>query len=159
MTPVPPEEAHRWLHQLVGEWNYESAADGACSGTERVRKVGELWVVGESEMQMTGGETSYAIITIGYDPKRKRFVGSWIGSTMAHLWTYDGELDSVGRKLSLFAEGPSVDEQGNFSPTKTSNYCDAIEIQDKDRRIFTGSIQGPDGSWTTMMTMHYRRKQ
>jgi hypothetical protein len=157
MTAPQPEEAHRWLHQLVGDWTFESADAGGHAGTERVRKLGELWVVGESEMRLPEGGTASAIITIGYDLDRKRFVGSWVGTMMAKLWVYDGELDFGGRMLSLYSEGPSFDEQGNFSKTSTSRYRDAIELNPDGTRTFTGSVQQPDRSWSTFMTVRYRR--
>ena len=156
MTPVQPVEAHRWLEQLVGEWTFDAGEQH--NGTERVRKLGDLWVVGESDMMMPGGARGSAIITLGYDPDRKRFVGTWVGSMMAKLWVYDGELDAAGRKLSLYSEGPSFDESGNFSSDKTSRYCDAIELKEDGTRVFTGSVQQPDGYWRTFMTDQYRRK-
>ena len=159
MTPTPPEDAHRWLHQLVGDWTFESASPDTPqhTGTERVRKLGELWVVGESQMQMPGGAAGSAIITVGYDPHRKRFVGTWVGSMMARLWVYDGELDAAGRMLSLYSDGPAFDDKGNFDDTTTARYRDAIELTGDGRRTFTGSVLGPDGTWNTFLTTHYRR--
>jgi hypothetical protein len=162
MTPPQPGDGHRWLQQLLGDWTVEhegAGPDQKVTGTERVRKLGELWVVGELEMQMPGGGgTGSAMITLGYDPRRKRFVGTWVGSMMANLWVYDGELDPAGRTLSLYSEGPSFDEKGNAADdTKTSRYRDAIELLGDGRRTFTGSVQKDDGTWHTFMTAHYRR--
>ena len=157
MTVAQPEEAHRWLHQLVGDWTFESVNSDGHAGIERVRKLGELWVVGESEMRMPDGGTASAIITIGFDSDRKRFVGSWVGTMMTKLWVYDGELDTTARLLSLYSEGPSFDEHGNSSKTSTSRYRDAIELNSDGTRTFTGSVQQPDGSWSTFMTVRYRR--
>ena len=161
MKPTQPEDGHRWLEQLVGEWTFESAdagAGGTCAGTERVRKLGDLWVVGESQMQMPGGGgPGTAVITLGYDPARERFVGTWVGSMMARLWVYDGELDPAGRTLWLYSDGPSFDDQGNFSDTATSRYRDAIELHGDGRRTFTGAVLNPDGTWRQFMKTHYRR--
>ena len=38
------------------------------------------------------------IMTLGYDPQKKRFVGTLIGSMMTHLWVYDGALDAGRRR-------------------------------------------------------------
>jgi hypothetical protein len=64
---------------------------------------------------MPGGAAT-TMMTLGYDPHRKRYVGTWIGSMMTHLWVYGCELDASERVLTLNAEGPSV----NFrSPRST----------------------------------------
>ena len=155
-----PQKEHLWLHQLVGDWTFESDAPTPgekCTGTETVRKVGDLWVVGESRMRMPGGQTGTAIITLGYDPRRERFVGTWVGSMMANMWLYDGELDAAGRVLSLYAEGPSFDEKGNFSDAATSRYRDAIELRPDGGRTFTGSVLTDGGTWKQFMSSSYRR--
>ena len=160
MNAAQPEESHRWLKQLVGDWIIEGGHGEGCSpsGTEHVRMLGDLWLVGESEMTMPDGGTGRAMITIGYDPQSKRFVGTWVGTMMTKMWIYDGELDPTGRILSLYAEGPTWDEQGNFSSTEKTLYRDAIELKPDGTRIFTGSSRQKDGSWKTFMTSTYRRK-
>jgi hypothetical protein len=158
-TPKAQEE-HRWLQKLVGEWTYEGEAPmepGQApvkfSGTETVRKIGELWVMGEGRGPMPGGEEATSVIALGYDPQKQAFVGTWFGSMMTQLWVYEGELDAGRRKLTLNTEGPSMRKEGELA-----KYREVIELPDDDRRTFTSSVQGEDGSWQPMMTMTYRRK-
>lgn len=46
-----PQQEHEWLHQLVGDWTYESgAANGEeqkekFAGVESVRSLGGLWII------------------------------------------------------------------------------------------------------------------
>jgi hypothetical protein len=150
-----PEKEHRWLQRLVGEWTYESG-EGAtkAAGTETVRALGDLWVLGESTGQFPGGVPANALITLGYNPDTKRFVGTWIGSMMTHLWIYDGELDPGGRVLTLNAEGPSMSGDGTMA-----RYQDIIELKSDDRRTLTAQVQEPDGTWKQFMTMELRRRQ
>ena len=157
-TPEPRQE-HRWLHKLVGDWTYEGEAQmkpgqpaARFSGTESVRKIGELWVIGEASGPMPGGEMATNVLTLGYDPQKQAFVGTWIGSPMAQLWVYEGSLDASGRTLTLNTEGPSMLGEG------LAQYREVIELLDDDRRTFTSQFQGEDGSWQQMMTMTYRRK-
>ena len=160
MKPAQPEDGHRWLQQLVGEWTFESDSPNAGEshrGTERVRRLGDLWVVGESQMEMPGGGVGNAIMTLGYDPRRKRFCGTWVGDMMANLWVYDGELDESGRVLSLYSEGPSFNEKGELSTTETSQYRDQIELHDDGYRTFSGSVKDANGQWQRFMLTHYRR--
>jgi hypothetical protein len=161
MMNVEPQKEHRWLQRLVGEWTYE--IEGVCEpgkpaeksvGTERVRSVGGLWIVAEGEGQMPGGGPATMIMTLGYDPQRKRFVGTWIGSMMTHLWVYDGGLDAAERTLTLESEGPSMTEDGGLG-----KYRDVIELRSDDHRVLSSSALGPDGSWQQFMTAHYRRKR
>lgn len=154
-----PQKEHEWLQKLVGEWTYENEAimgpdqpPMKSQGTESVRSLGGLWTVAEGQGTMPDGDPATTVMTLGYDPQKNRFVGTWIGSMMTKLWIYDGELDADGRTLSLYSDGPSMTGEG------TARYRDAIEVVSDDHRIFTGSMQGEDGSWNTFMTAHYRRK-
>ena len=156
-----PEKEHDWLQQLVGEWTSEaecSMGPGQPStksyGTERVRMVGGLWMVGEGQGEMPGGGTATMIMTLGYDPQKKRYLGTWIGSMMTHMWHYDGEMDASGRILTLSAEGPSMAGDGTMA-----KYQDIIEIKSKDHRTLSSRVLGPDGTWNHFMTAHYRRRK
>ena len=155
-----PQQEHRWLQKFVGDWVYE----GEClmgpdqppeknTGTESVRAIGELWIMGEGKGEMPGGEPATMFLTVGYDPQQKKYVGSWIGSMMTHLWVYEGALDESGKILTLESDGPDFVIEG-----KTARYRDTFEFASDDHRILRSSVRGDDGSWTTFMTSHYRRK-
>src|SRR5688572_23347061 len=102
MMQAEPQKEHQWLQKLVGDWTME----GECSmgpdqppmksmGVESVRSLGGLWTVAEGKGDMPEGGPCSMIMTLGYDPRTKRYVGTWIGSMMTHLWIYDGELDAT----------------------------------------------------------------
>jgi hypothetical protein len=135
-----PQEQHRWLMQLVGDWSYETECDGA-PGEPPMKTAG------------TGGGQATMQITLGFDPAKGRFVGSWVGSMMTHFWIYDGFLDETGTVLTLEAEGPSFSGDGGLA-----SYRDIVTVKGHDHRILTGNVRNPDGSWTTFMTSRYRRK-
>jgi hypothetical protein len=154
-----PQAEHTWLQKLIGTWEFESecmAEPGQeqqkYRGTETVKAVGDLWIVGEGEGDMPGGGRARMMITLGYDPKRERFVGTWVGSMMTHLWVYEGQLDAAGRVLTLNAEGPSFTEPG-----KLAKYQDIIEMKSDGHRVLSSRALGEDGTWTQFMTAHYRR--
>src|SRR5690242_17643184 len=124
MHPEPQSE-HRWLEKLVGNWTYENEAVMApgeaptkSTGTEVVWSLGGLWTIGEGQGAVPGGGIHKSIMTLGYDPAKKRFVGTFIGSMMTHLWLYDGALDSARRLLTLDSDGP------NFTGDGTARYQD-----------------------------------
>lgn len=154
-----PQKEHHWLDKLVGEWTYEGEAVMApdqppekFTGRERFRSIGGLWVVGEAEGDTPGGETSRTIITLGYDPQKQSYVGTFIASMMAYMWVYTGELDASERMLTLHTEGPDMVTKG-----KTSEYKEVIEFKSDDERTFTSYAQGADGEWQKLMTVTYRR--
>lgn len=154
-----PRDEHRWLQQLIGEWRSEGgplAESGAAAesyeGTERVRSIGDLWIVFEGRGEMPGGGEGTSLLTLGFDPENNRFIGTWVGSMMTHMWIYDGQLDPDRRVLTLESEGPDFVTEG-----KTARYRDVIEIMSEDHRTLSGIVQKDDGSWHKFMTTHYRR--
>jgi len=156
-----PQKEHEWLQKLVGEWTYESEATmepdkppKRFSGTENVRSLGGLWILAEGQGEMPGGGTATTMMTLGYDPQKKRFVGTWVGSMMTYLWVYDGELDAAERVLTLNAEGPSMATEG-----KIQKYRDVIEFKNDNHRVLTSHMLGDDGEWHGFMTANYRRKR
>lgn len=160
MMPEPQSE-HRWFDKLHGDWTYEATADmgpdqpeAKTSGTEHVRSLGGFWMVAEGQGSMPGGGKATTIMTLGFDPKSKRYTGTWVGSMMGHLWLYDGEMDATGRILTLNSEGPAMSEKGGLA-----NYQDIIEIVSDDHRVMRAQVQREDGTWNHFMTVHYRRKK
>lgn len=154
-----PQKEHQWLQQLVGEWTTEAQmageSDEACKGTESVRSLGGLWILAEGRGEMPGGGGATMIMTLGYDPGKKRYVGTWVGSMMTHMWLYDGELDASGTVLTLNSEGP--DMSPGAVPGRLAKYKDVIEIKGADYRMLTSHWLGADGKWQQFMTAHYRR--
>jgi hypothetical protein len=158
---VEPRKQHQWLQKLVGNWTYESECPTGpdkpaqkLKGSETVRSLGGVWIVCEGQGEMPGGEIGKMIMTLGYDPRTSRFVGTWIGSMMANLWVYDGELDAEEKVLTLSAEGPDFSTEG-----KMAKYRDVIEIIDDDRRVLKSFCLAADGKWQQFMTANYRRSK
>lgn len=148
-----PQMEHDWLQKLVGTWTSETQyEDKQLKGTEIGRTLGGLWVVCEGQSQMPGGGEGNTILTLGYDPQKKRFIGTWIGSMMTHLWIYDGALDETEKELTLESVGPHMERSG-----ETATYRDVIEFKTDDHRTLTGMMLRDDGEWSELMTVHYRR--
>jgi len=154
-----PQTEHDWLHQLVGEWTSEmDCAMGPdqprqkSKGRESVRSLGGLWTLGEGEGELPDGTTGRTLMTLGFDPMRGRFVGSFIGSMMTHLWLYDGALDESGKVLTLESSGPNMMGDGAIMP-----YRDVITLVAPEHRILSSYTPDGAGGWTEFMTAHYRR--
>lgn len=157
-----PQNEHHWLHQLVGEWTYEHECSmgpdqppAKMTGTDTVRSLGGIWVLCEGKGEMPGGGTALSVMTLGYDPAKKCFVGTFVASMMTHLWLYEnGNLDAAGKVLTLDAKGPSFAD-----PAKMIRYQDIIELISPNDRTLSSQTLGDDGKWQRFMTAHYRRKK
>lgn len=159
MMDVTPTEAHRWLQRLVGEWISEAECvmgpdqpSVTMMGRETVRMLGDIWMIGDGTGEMPGGGTGHTVMTLGYDPGRGRFVGSFIGSMMTMMWLYDGALDAEQRVLTLDAEGPDFG-----IPGRVARYQDIITMLDADTRSMTSRMQDAEGAWQPVMSARYRR--
>lgn len=156
-----PQNEHHWLQKFVGEWTYETevtmepgTSPEKSTGTESVRSLGGLWILAQGQGEMPGCGAATTMMTIGYDPQKKRYVGTWIGSMMTHLWVYDGQLDASQKLLTLNSEGPAMSAEG-----KMAKYKDEIEFKNDDHRVLTSHVLGDDGKWYGFMTAHYRRQK
>lgn len=157
--PKPGKE-HAWLEQLAGEWTAEVEAlvepgkpPVKSEGTESVRRIGGFWIVAENKGDIMG-QSFTGLLTLGYDTRKKQYVGTWIDSMTDYLWRYEGTVDASGKVLTLQTEGPS-----QAGPGKLARFKDVIELKAKDHKVLTSSMQGDDGKWTTIMTINYRRKK
>ena len=100
-----------------------------------------MWLICESSSESPGGSEWSSIMTLGFDPAPKQYVGTFVGSMMANIWPYLGVLDATGMRLPLNSEGPAMDGTG------TCKYRDTIEIIDSDSWLFLSEFQDTDGEW------------
>ena len=155
--PQPTKE-HEWLKQFVGEWEVETEAFVApaqppmkMKATESARMLGGFWVVGENKGEYMGTPFT-GLMTFGYDPEKRKYVGTWVDSNTSALWQYVGTVDADGKILTLETEG--------FCPIegKVCQFKNTIEFKSKDHRVLTATRLGKDGKWTKAMTVTARRK-
>ena len=102
-----PQKDHEWLHQLLGNWKVHhdcEMPDGTKStteGTMNCRSLGGMWLICESMGESPEGEAWSSLMTLGFDPTKGHYVGTFVGSMMANIWEYEGELDASGKRLPL----------------------------------------------------------
>lgn len=155
------QKEHEFLNRIVGDWIMTASSgheaydpnDPEQVFTEKVRSIGGLWIIGEGTGKMPDGTSMTAVITVGFDPAKGNFVGTWVGSMMTNLWVYKGWLEEDGKTLTLEAEGPAFDGSGD-----TATYHDVLVLHDDNHRSFSGSVKQPDGTFKTFMTSEFRRK-
>ena len=84
--------------------NTSMTVDGLCD-------VG-AWFVAEGNGQMPDGSgAATTVLTLGYSPSKGKYVGTWIGSMMDHMWIYDGEVSPDGS-----GGAPAESPQGQTPP-------------------------------------------
>ena len=123
-----------WLKQFEGDWST------AFNGTMNCRVVGDRWIINEISFQ----KGVYSIQTIGYDASKKKFVGSWVDASSAHIWRYSGSLDATGKILVLEAEGPDMKDA-----TKTRRYRDSYEFKSENEIAAVSQMLDDQQQWTT----------
>ncbi len=161
MPEMPkPQKEHQWLAPLAGDWEAEIECQMGpgqppmqAKATQSSTILGDRWLVATSEGEMMG-EPMTSVLTLGFDPAKESYVGTFYCSCGNELWTYAGQVSDDGKKLALDTEGPNM-----MTPGTTSKYQETIEIKDKDHYVFTSSIEGLDGKMTKFMTAEYTRKK
>ena len=158
--PLPKAlKEHEWLRRLLGKWHVDAEFfkepgkhPEKTEGAENVRNVGDFWVV--SEYTGTFMEQPFrGLLTLGYDPERRKYIGNWIGSMASERWEYEGTLDPTGNILTLEGEGIC-----SMHPGKLTRVREVIELKCKDNRRFISSMLGDDGNWVTTMICNYTRR-
>lgn len=161
-TEIPvPVKQHEWLQRFVGEWetkvevtNEPGQPSLMGKGTESARMLGGFWVVGQGQCEIAGMHgTMTSLFTLGYDPQKKKYVGTWVDSMNNFLWKYEGSVEASGKVLTLETQGPSPLKDGLV------RFKEVTEFRTNDLRVFTSSMQGDDGKWITMVKAEYRRKK
>lgn len=153
-----PQTEHEVLNALVGDWKVLgecSMPDGSVDKNESTvsfKSIGGLWFVGEGTMPGPEGAEFRTIMTLGYEPAKKAYVGSFIASCMTKLWVYNGAYDAASKKLILDATGPRFDGQPGEVP-----YQDIVEFVNTDQFILSSQMKGDDGKWVGFMkAVHHR---
>lgn len=153
-----PQAEHHWLAALNGEWTSISECvtgpgepPSKTEGKVSIRSLGGMWMVAEMVGPSMEGGTWTSIMTLGYDIKSQKYVGTFVGEMMDFMWVYNGSVDESGRKLVLNATGPKFDGSG------FGEYRDSIEIRDADHWVLTSHMKQEDGTWTQFMEAHHTR--
>lgn len=153
-----PQAEHAWLEKFVGRWDCEAVCQmpDQTSSTMKSqvtgRMVGGLWLVLEGEGVCPEMGPWKSLMTLGYDPVSSKYVGTFVGSMMTHLWQYSGNIDTAHRKLVLDTTGPKCDQSPGMG-----TYKDTVEVVDDDHWILSSQLQGDDGQWNQFMAGHHRR--
>jgi len=160
-----------WLvAEMVAEWPCPPTPESPTPGSPDPRDQANASPAPGNPPPPVAMTTMRAIMTIGYDPGRARYVGSWIGSPTPTMFVYEGELQAApaggaSHVVPLNTTGPSF-----IDPSRTAKYQDIIEFYPApgtdpgdpspctgDRRVLRSQTQGDDGAWHPFMRAEYTR--
>jgi hypothetical protein len=156
-APQGPTPRHAKLAQQVGTWTAQLEYQGMdgkptkSSGTSvRKQPLGGFWLIDNFEANLMG-QKFRGQGTTGYDPIKKKYVGTWIDSMSPSLMVIEGNYDKAGKVLTM--EGMGVDPLGQPSKARL-----VTTIKDQNTHVFEMFSQGPDGKFAKTMTITYQRR-
>jgi hypothetical protein len=159
MPPLPkPGPEHAVLRDQAGEWDatVESwMAPGQppsiSKGLETNTMVGGFWLITDFKSEMMG-QPFQGHGTMGYDPGKKKYVSTWVDSMTPSLSVGESDYDAATRTFTGWTEG--LDYEGR--PTRIK----AVTVwKDPATRVFTMSLEAPDGKDMTAMRITYTRRK
>jgi hypothetical protein len=153
--PMPtPGPEHAMLGKDVGTWDatvemfMPGAPPSVSKGTEVVTMMGGFWQLTEFKSEMMG-QPFEGRGTMGFDPTKKKYVGTWVDTMAPAYYTVEGTYDAATKTLTGWMDGP--DPTGVVTKTK-----ETTEWKDADTRVFT--MYAPDGKAPLMKITYKRRK-
>jgi hypothetical protein len=144
--PPPVQEAlpeHKILAAEEGAWDatirtYHGGPDAepSVSRGSEVNEVlpGGLWVLSKFEGDF-GGMKFHGRGQWGYDPVKKKYVGTWLDSTSTILSVLEGEYDARTKTLTFVGDGYDPGQKVKFTQKM------ATQTKDDGSRVFTLSMK------------------
>ena len=150
-----PLEEHKMLMMDEGVWRATMTlqqgpgqASEPIVGIETNTMIGELWSVGKFEAVIEGAPY-VGFATLGYDPAKGQYVGTWVDSSTSYITEMQGSYDAVSSTLTLFyttaGPGGQVEERKNVMVYANRN------TRDFDMFLKT------NGEWVKSMEILYER--
>jgi len=152
-------DEHQQLAHEVGTWDATTkmwptpdAQPIPGKAVETNTMLGKLWIVSEFKGDMMGmayvGRGQY-----GFDPIKKKYVGTWIDSMSPHLSIMAGTLDDG--TLTMMSKGIDAATGKEQTTKMVSTY------EDDDHRTFTMFAPHPEkkGEWWKMLEVKYTRRK
>ncbi len=133
-----PTDEHKILARDAGTWDgtiksYMGGPDAepmVSKGTEvNTVLTGGLWVLSKFEGDF-GGMKFEGRGQFGYDPNKKKYVGTWIDSLSPNLSVLEGTYDSKTKTMTFLGEGTSAEGIKYTQKMVTTT-------KDDDNRVFT----------------------
>ena len=150
--------AHAELQRKAGDWTVRctyfmggEADPIEVDGVEHGQMLGELWCNSRFEADMLGSPLR-GNGSIGFDPVKEKYVGTWKDSATPFLYTFEGDFDADANVLEMSGV--------NFDPVRRcpATYRSRLEFTSADQHVLELSIDVPDGAPIRVLRYEYTRK-
>lgn len=161
-VPSPVTEHHEILKRDVGLWDAEvtiwpqgpQAEPVSSTGVETNRLMGDgLWLISNFKGE-AGGQKFEGHGQFGYDPIRRKYVGTWVDSMSPFLNTMEGTYDPSSQTLTMISEGRDPQTGKTVKSKSEARYVD------EDHRTFSMSMANPakPDEFVKVMQIDYTRR-
>jgi hypothetical protein len=156
-------EEHKIFKTDVGAWDtvmkiYPQGPDGPAiesKGEETNQLLGNgMWLLSFYKGDI-GGTAFEGHGTFGYDPKKKKYTGTWIDNMKPTMDTMEGDYDPKTKTLTMYSE--SIDPETG-KPMKMKNVGKFIDNNTRTFTMYT-LAPGTKDQYVKMMEIHYTRKK
>lgn len=155
-----PTAEHERLKADVGTWDakmklYPASGEEptVTDATETIELgPGGLWILSKFECEMMGMPFVGHGVN-GYDPVKKKYVGTWVDSMNPYMMIVEGEYDPATKTTTSFAEGRDP------MSGATIRYKQISRTIDENTRTFEMLQPGEGGEYVKMMEIEYTRQK
>jgi uncharacterized protein DUF1579 len=131
-----------------------SAEPTVSQGVEVAKMMpGGLWLLTDFEGKF-GDSSFHGRGETGYDPQKKKYVGTWVDSMSASISVMEGDFDPKTNTKTMYSKGTDL-ASGKPHDVKMTSVS-----KDKDTRVFTMFMKAdqPQGEFIKLMEITYTRR-
>jgi hypothetical protein len=152
-----PEPEHAVLKEDIGRWKAEmkvwmapDAPPEMTTGTETNRLLGGLWLISDFRAEFAGEPYQGHGIN-GYDPVKKKYVGTWVDSMSKTMISMEGDYDAATKTMTMLGK--------SYDPAQQKLIDTKIGTSTKDENTRTMAMYmlpaGPGGEEIKAMEVTY----
>ena len=155
---VQVTEQHKVFEAEVGTWDAQvtmfipGVAEPMTSKGGEINEsfAGGLWLISRFDMEF-GGQEFKGRGQFGYDPVKKKYVGTWIDNMTSHLATLEGDYDASTKTMTMMMHSTGPDGEPMVAKTIS-------KMNEDGTRTYT-MFQKEDGDeWIKMMEVIYTKR-
>ena len=148
----PPTAEHKKLLESAGNWEGSvvfiapDKTESTATAREKIEPIGPYWTQSRFESNFMGSPYLGTGV-MGYDPEKKKFIGTWVDNMSSHFALMEGKME--GDKLVMRWQAPDM-TSGKLVPhrSETTHAADTVTTS-----FFTG-----DGADAKNMVITMKRK-